>query len=278
MGYRSTHRSIGRNIYIVNTITLTNKINNKKMTNLKNKVALITGASRGIGKAIALRFASLGANIVVNYTDNKKSADDVLAQIKQMGVKGIAVQADVSKTEEVSQLFDTALKTFGKLDIVVVNAGLELLDVPVVEFTEEQFDKLFSVNTKGAFFTMQAAAKNVTDGGRIIYTGSSTMVYPTPGFAIHGGSKVAPGYLVQVLSKEVAKRHITVNAILPTATEGAGVHTNVRPDVKQMVEGFNPMGRMGTPEDAADIAEFFAGELSNFVSGQMLMVAGGGIA
>lgn len=247
-------------------------------TDLKNKVALITGSARGIGRTIAERFANLGANVVVNYSHDKKSADDLVEVIQKMGTEAIAVQADVSKSEEVSHLFDTALKNFGKIDIVVVNAGIELLDVPVVEFTEAQFDMLFGVNTKGAFLTMQAAARHVSDGGRIIYTGSSTMVYPTPGFALHGGSKVAPGYLVQVLAKEVARRHVTVNAILPTATEGAGVHTNVKSDYKKMMEGFNPMGRMGTPEDAANVAEFFASELSNFVSGQMLLISGGAIA
>jgi 3-oxoacyl-[acyl-carrier protein] reductase len=247
-------------------------------TDLRNKVALITGSARGIGRAIAERFASLGANIVVNYSHDKSSADDVLQHVKQFGTRSIGVQADVSKAEDVARLFDTALETFGRIDIVVVNAGVELLDVPVVEFTEDQFDKLFSINTKGAFFTMQAAAKHVSDGGRIIYTGSSTMAYPTPGFALHGGSKVAPGYLVQVLAKEIAKRRVTVNAILPTATDGAGVHTNVNADYKLMIEGFNPMGRMGTPEDAANVAEFFAGELSSFVSGQMLMISGGAIA
>jgi 3-oxoacyl-[acyl-carrier protein] reductase len=247
-------------------------------TDLRNKVALITGSSHGIGRAIAERFAARGANVVVNYSHDKSSADDVLEHVKRFGTQSIAVQADVSKSEDVARLFDTTLKTFGRIDIVVVNAGVELLDVPVVEFTEAQFDKLFAINTKGAFLTMQAAARHVSDGGRIIYTGSSTMAYPTPGLALHGGSKVAPGYLVQVLAKEVAKRRVTVNAILPTATDGAGVHTNVKADYKTMIEGFNPMGRMGTPEDAANVAEFFAGELSSFVSGQMLMISGGAIA
>ncbi len=247
------------------------------MTTLKNKVALITGASRGIGKAIALRYASLGADIVVNFNSNQSAAEETVRELKNYKVNAIAVKADISKTKEIDILFEETLEQFGKLDIVVVNAGLELLGVPVTGFTELQFDSLFNTNTRGAFFTMQAAAKHVADNGRIIYIGSSTIGYPNPGYALHGGSKVAPMYLVEVLAKEMGKNGITVNAILPTATEGAGVHTIVEPDapIRKMIQNFSPMGRMGTPEDVANVAEFFAGELSSFVSGQQLLVSGG---
>ena len=128
------------------------------MTSLKNKIALITGASRGIGKAIALRYAQLGADVVVNYASNTAAADEVLKEIESYQVRGISVKADVSRPDEIDGMFEYAVKEFGKIDIVVVNAGLELVGIPVTEFSESQFDRLFNTNTKGAFFTMQAAS------------------------------------------------------------------------------------------------------------------------
>jgi 3-oxoacyl-[acyl-carrier protein] reductase len=250
------------------------------MTSLKNNVALVTGASRGIGKAIALRYAQLGADVIVNYNSNVAAAEEVVKEIEGYHVKAFSVKADVSKPAEINKMFELAIKEFGKINIVVVNAGLELVGVPVTEFSETQFDSLFNTNTRGAFFTMQAATKYIADNGRIIYIGSSTTGLPNPGYALHGGSKIAPLYLVQVLAKELGKRGITVNAILPTATEGAGIHTTVEENapIRRMIPEFYPMGRMGTPEDVANVAEFFAGELSSFVSGQHLLVSGGALA
>ncbi|WP_057940251.1 SDR family oxidoreductase [Algoriphagus resistens] len=247
------------------------------MNTLKNKVALITGASRGIGKAIALRYAKLGADIVVNYNSNSAAAESVVKEIESYNCKAIAVKADISKPEQINAMFGLAVSAFGKIDIVVVNAGLELVGIPVTGFSESQFDNLFNTNTKGAYFTMQAAARHIADKGRILYIGSSTVGFANPGYAIHGGSKIAPMYLVQVMAKELGMRGVTVNAILPTATEGAGIHTVVDADspVRKMIPAFYPMGRMGTPEDVANVAEFFAGELSSFVSGQQLLVSGG---
>ena len=247
------------------------------MKTLINKVALITGASRGIGKAIALRYAQLGADVIVNYNNSSAAAEEVVKEIESYHVKAVSAKADVSKPDEINEMFERAFEQFGKIDIVVVNAGLELTGVPVAAFSELQFDNLFNTNTKGAFFTMQAAAKYIADNGRIIYVGSSTTGLPNPGYALHGGSKIAPLYLVQVLAKELGKKGITVNAILPTATEGAGIHTTVEADapIRKMIHDFYPMDRMGTPEDVADVAEFFAGKLSSYVSGQHLLVSGG---
>lgn len=250
------------------------------MTSLKNNVALITGASRGIGKAIALRYAQLGADVIVNYNSNVVAAEEVVKEIEGYHVKAVSVKADVSMPAEINEMFELAIKEFGKINIVVVNAGLELVGVPVTAFSETQFDSLFNTNTKGAFFTMQAATKYIADNGRIIYIGSSTTGLPNAAYALHGGSKIAPLYLVQVLAKELGKRGITVNAILPTATEGAGIHTTVEENapIRRMIPEFYPMGRMGTPEDVANVAEFFASELSSFVSGQHLLVSGGALA
>lgn len=249
------------------------------MTSLKNKVALITGSGRGIGKAIAERYASLGADIVVNYTNNKASSEMTLSNIRKYGVKAIAIQADISKVDEVQSMFTTTLKEFGKIDIIVANAGIEIVDLPTLDITEEQYDQLFTINTKGAFFTIQEAAKHVADNGRIIYISSSTTTSASVGHALYGSSKIAPMYLVEVLAKEIGYRGVTVNTIVPTAIEGAGVWTNPedREDFKNRFIQRHPMGRLGTLDDVSNVAEFFASELSSFVSGQRLLISGGAI-
>jgi len=250
------------------------------MTDLKNKIALITGSARGIGRSIALRYASKGANIVVNYSRDKENGDSTVREIEALGVRALGVQANVADVGELESMFQNALATFGKIDIVVANAGIETIDLPVVDVTEEQYDRLYSVNAKGAFFTMQQAAKSVADNGRIIYVGSTTADLPLPGIGLYGSSKTAPRYLVRVLALELGCRGITVNGVIPTAIDGAGIFTNLgdNPDMREFVKKNIPMGRMGTAEDVADVAEFFAGDLSSFVSGQNLCITGGAIA
>jgi 3-oxoacyl-[acyl-carrier protein] reductase len=246
---------------------------------LNGKVALITGSARGIGRAIAERYGSLGANVVVNYTRDETRAREAVASIERSGSHAMAVQADVSKVEDVTRLFDAGLKAFGRLDIVVANAGAELVGQPVLEFTEEDFDRLFAINAKGAFFTLQHAARHVADSGRIIYVGTSNTAFPQPGRALYGGSKIAAQFLVEVLAKEIGHRGVAVNSILPTAIEGAGIFTDgVRPDVRDFVKSFRPMQRMGRLDDIANAAEYLAGDLSAFLSGQHLLVSGGGPA
>jgi 3-oxoacyl-[acyl-carrier protein] reductase len=247
------------------------------MKTLNNKVALITGSARGLGKAIAERYASLGANIVINYSKDKVSADEVVSNITAMGVKVIAIQADISKVADLERLFAEAKAYFGKIDIVVANAGIELVEVSVTDFTEEQFDKVFSINTKGTYFTMQQAAIHVEDNGRIIYIASSTTSYPVPGMAVYGGSKSTPRYLVDILSKEIGHRGVTVNSIIPFAIDNAGIFVdpNAYPELRKQLINSCPMGRMGDVDDVANLADFFASDLASFVSGQHLLVNGG---
>ena len=248
------------------------------MTDLKNKVALITGGGRGIGKAIAERYGALGASVVVNYSSSAEAAQETAGVIERSGGKALTVQADVSKVAEIERLFQTSIERFGRLDIVVVNAGLEMSGKPVLDFTEEEYDRLFTTNTKGAFFTIQKAAKYVADGGRIIFVGSSTTAFPMPGHGLYGGSKMAPRFLVEVLAKEIGHRGVTVNSILPTATEGAGRHAEPRPEIADFIKNFMPMNRVGTVADSANAAEYLASELASFVSGQHLLLSGGGPA
>ncbi len=248
------------------------------MTDLRNKVALITGGGRGIGKAIAERYGALGASVVVNYASSVEAAQETAELIRRSGGKSLTVQADISKVAEIERLFQTSIERFGRLDIVVVNAGLEMSGKPVLDFTEEEYDRLFTTNTKGAFFTIQKAAKYVADNGRIIFVGSSTTAFPMPGHGLYGGSKMAPRFLVEVLAKEIGHRGVTVNSILPTATQGAGRHAEPKPEIAEFIKNFMPMNRIGTVEDSANAAEYLASELASFVSGQHLLLSGGGPA
>jgi 3-oxoacyl-[acyl-carrier protein] reductase len=173
------------------------------MKALNGKVALVTGASRGIGRAIAERYGQLGANVVVSYASSAKGARECVAAIECAGAKAIAVKADVASVAEIEALFAQARQAFGRIDIVVANAGVEIVGISSLDFTEEQFDRAFAVNTKGTFFTLQQAARTVEDGGRILYVGSSTTAFPMPGHALYGGSKMAPRFLVEVMAKEL---------------------------------------------------------------------------
>lgn len=247
------------------------------MNHLKGKVALVTGSSKGLGKAIAERYASLGADIIVNFSNDKTPADEVVSNITAMGVKAIAIKADVSKVADLEHLFAEGKKAFGKIDIVVVNAGIEMVEVAKTDFTEQQFDHVFSINTKGSYFTIQQAAKNVEDNGRIIYIASSTTSFPVSGMAVYGGSKMTPRYLVDVLSKEIGHRGVTVNSIIPFAVDHAGIFEKADsyPELRKQLLDSCPMKRLAEVEDVANVAEFFASNLSSFVNGQHILVNGG---
>lgn len=251
------------------------------MTDLTGKTALITGSARGLGKAIALRYAGLGANIVVNYASSRQPAEATVAEIEQLGAKAIAIQADMTDVADIDRLFAKAVGHFGKIDIAVVNAGIELIGLPFLDVTEEQFDRLYAINTRGAFFSLQAAARHVVDHGRIIYVGSSTTVLPVQGEALYASSKMGPRYVVGVMAQELAERGIAVNTILPTAIEGAGVFADDDPNhpVRQKVAAqAGRIGqRMGTVDDVADAAEYLASDLAAWVSGQSLLLSGGAL-
>ncbi len=196
------------------------------MTDLTGKVALVTGSARGLGRANTKRLAKLGANLIVNYASSQRPAEALVAKIERGGVTALAVQADPSRAAEVERLFARALDHYGRLDIVVANAGVELVDKPILDVTEDDFDRLFAINTEGTFFTLQHAARHVSDNGRIIHVGSSSTAFPAPGLGLYGGSKMAPRYVVEVLAEENGGRGVKVNSILHTATEGAGVSTD----------------------------------------------------
>jgi 3-oxoacyl-[acyl-carrier protein] reductase len=245
---------------------------------LSGQVALVTGASRGIGRAIAIRLGCLGAKVVVNYARDAAGAAATVAVVAAAGSDAVAVQADVSYPAQVDSLFDAARTRFGGVDVVVANAGIDETGGPVVDVTEADYDRMFGVNAKGTFFTLKQAARTVNRGGRIIYIGSGSALRPVAGFGLYASSKLVGSYLTGVLAQEVGARGVTVNTVVASATEGAGYFSTVSDSdpLRALVQDASPLGsRMGSVEDVADAVEFFVGPLSRWVSGAQLLVSGG---
>ncbi|GGJ77049.1 3-ketoacyl-ACP reductase [Streptomyces camponoticapitis] len=248
------------------------------MTDLTGKTAVITGSARGIGKAIALRYAQLGANIVINYSSNAANGEQALKEVREHGVQAIAVQADISKAADVDRLFAQATQRFGSIDTVVANAGLELLGTPIADLSDEQIDNMVNVNARGALLTLQRAAKNTADNGRIIYIASTAIAHPVSGAGLYTATKAPGRYFAEVLAREVAERGITVNTIEPGPIDEAGVFIDSIP-TDSPFRGLQAAGRIadriGTPKDVADAAEYLAGDLAAWVSGTTLLITGG---
>jgi 3-oxoacyl-[acyl-carrier protein] reductase len=238
---------------------------------LQGKNAIVTGGSRGIGRAIALGLAARGAAVAVGYAANRDRAEAVVADIATIGGKAVAVGADLARPSEVARLFDEAERTLGPLDIVYANAA-DALVKPLVECTEDDFDRMFSVNAKGVFFTLQQAATRLRDGGRIVATstGGTQMFFTET--SLYLGTKGAVEQFVRVLARELGDRGITVNALSPGFTD-----TDLLPDRdREVAASASPLGRVGQPEDVADVAVFLAGDGARWITGQNI-AAGGGV-
>lgn len=242
--------------------------------NLTGKVALVTGASRGIGRAIALRLATDGAAVVVNYAGSAGPAQDTVGQIEKAGGKALAVQVDVSKVADVTRLFDATFERFGRLDVLVNNAGV-MFTKPVAEVGEEEFDRLFAVNVKGTFFCCQQAAKRMNNGGRIVNFSSSTTVLMLPGYATYVATKGAVEQLSHVLAKELGPKGITVNVVSPGPTDTELFSQGKTEEQKQGFARMAALGRLGTPEDIAATVAMLVGPDAGWVTGQNVRVNGG---
>jgi 3-oxoacyl-[acyl-carrier protein] reductase len=244
---------------------------------LNGKVAVVTGASKGIGAGIAKQFAAEGAAVVVNYASSKQDADRVVDQISKGGGKAVAIQGNVAKKAEVEKLFAEAEKAFGKIDIVVNNAGVYEF-VPLENVTEQQFHKMFDTNVLGMLLTTQEALKHFTaDGGSIINIGSVASSLTPPTAVVYNATKGAVDAITRTLAKELGPRKIRVNSINPgmVITEGvvtAGFHEG---DMRNTFESMTPLGRVGQTDDIAPAAVFFASDDSKWITGETLLIAGG---
>jgi 3-oxoacyl-[acyl-carrier protein] reductase len=249
-------------------------MNNGKLT---GKVAVVTGASKGIGAGIAKQFASEGAAVVVNYASDKQGADRLVDEISKRGGKALAIQGNVAKKTDVERLFAEADKTFGKIDIVVNNAGVYEF-VPLEEVTEQQFHRMFDTNVLGMLLATQEALKHFNpDGGSIVNIGSLASVLTPPTGVVYNATKAAVDAITRTLAKELGPRKIRVNAINPgmVITEGVitgGFHES---DFRTMLESQTPLGRVGQTDDIAPAAVFFASDDSKWITGETLVIAGG---
>ena len=248
------------------------------MSKLKNKVAVVTGASKGIGASIAKHFAAEGAKVVVNYASSKEGADKVVKEITGNGGIAISVQADVSNEADVIRLFEETRKAFGTLDILVNNAVFQSY-LPIEQATVEAFHQHFNVNVLGPVLTIQASLKLFGDkGGNIINISSGASKYPLPAASLYSATKAALDAITISLSKELGAKNVRINSILPGATETEGATSagvTRGSEYEKMFIANTPLGRRGQPEDIAKAAVFLASDDAAWITGEQISVSGG---
>jgi 3-oxoacyl-[acyl-carrier protein] reductase len=246
------------------------------MSKLTGKVAVVTGASKGIGAAIAKALAAEGASVVVNYASSKSGADAVVKAIEEAGGKAVAVQGDVSEAAEAQAIIDAAIKAYGRLDILVNNSGVYEL-APLEEITPDHFHKQFNINVLGLLLTTQAAVKYMREGASIINIGSAVTSKTFPDFAVYAGTKGAVDTITGVLANELGARKIRVNTLSPGVIETEGTHRagTVGSDFEKAAVAQTPLGRIGQPQEVAPVAVFLASGDSSWLTGERLIVSGG---
>jgi 3-oxoacyl-[acyl-carrier protein] reductase len=251
-------------------------IRRTSMSDLKGKVAVVTGASKGIGAAIAKSLSAAGAAVVVNYSSSKDGADRVVAEIKANGGKAIAVKGDIGKAADVRRLFDETKKVFNKLDVLVNNAGVYKF-LPLEEITEDEFHREFNINVLGTILATQEAVKHFGPNGGSIINMSSIASAGVPEAAVYSGAKSAVDAITRGLAAELGPRKIRVNAIAPGGVETEGTHSGgiMGSDLEKAMVAGTPLGRIGQPDDIARVAVFLASDDSAWITGERLTASGG---
>lgn len=246
------------------------------MSKLTGKVAVVTGASKGIGAAIAKALAGQGASVVVNYASSKAGADDVVAAITAAGGKAVAVGGDVSKAADAKGIIDAAVETYGRLDILVNNSGVYEM-APIEEITEAHFHKHFDVNVLGLLLVTQAAVKHLGEGGSVVNVSSVVSRITPPGSAVYTATKGAVDAITGVLARELGPRKIRVNSVNPGMVETEGTHTAgfIGSDFETWAVSTTPLGRIGQPDDIANVTVFLASDDSRWMTGESLIASGG---
>jgi 3-oxoacyl-[acyl-carrier protein] reductase len=244
---------------------------------LSNKVAIVTGASKGIGASIAKKFAEEGASVIVNYSSSKDAADRVIQEIQQKGGKAIAIQANMADQKGIERLFSEGKKAFGRLDILINNAGIYEF-APIEEITAEHFRKQFDLNVLALLFACQAAVKYFGEsGGNIVNISSLASTGRIPASAVYSATKAAVDSITRILAAELGPRKIRVNSINPgmVMTEGTTSTGITESELRKDMESKTPLGRIGVPEDIAPAVLFFASDDSAWITGESLVIAGG---
>jgi 3-oxoacyl-[acyl-carrier protein] reductase len=244
------------------------------MTDTTNKVAIVTGASRGIGAAVAERLAADGFAVVINYSGDTKSAEALAQAIEGKGGRALTARADVSDPHAVRGMFDAAEKAFGGIDVLVNNAGIMNL-AKIADSDDALFDQQIAVNLKGSFNTMREAAKRLRDGGRIVNFSTSVVGIKLETYGIYAATKSAVETMTAILSKELRGRHITVNAVAPGPTATDLFLKGKSAELIDRMAKMNPLERLGTPADIASVVSFLAGPDGGWINGQVLRANGG---
>ncbi len=244
------------------------------MKTLNGKIAIVTGASRGIGRATAERLARDGATVVINYATSVKEAETVVEGIKERGGHATAIQADVAKLDDIRRLFQETHSRFERLDILVANAGYSCFK-PLTDITEEDFERTYTLNAKGTYFCLQEALRYMGEGGRIVCISTIGTVLNVPGGTCYFGSKAAVEQFCRTVAKEVAPRGITVNVVSPGFTETQMLLANMAPDVRRELIEMTPLHRLGQPEDIADVIAFLVSEQGRWLTRQNIAADGG---
>ena len=244
-------------------------------TKLKDKVAIVTGASKGIGAGIAIALGNAGASVVVNYASGKSDADDVVSKIQGLGGKAIAIQADMSQSDDVKQLFDQTVAEFGMVDILVNNAGVAVFEM-IDDLTEDAFHKQFNINVLGYLLAAQQAVKIMGNrGGSIINISSILSTDPYLASSVYAATKGAVDTITLALARELGPRNIRVNAILPGHTNTPATAGNFDGEFGEKLIAGTPLGRFGEPEDIAPLAVFLASEDARWITGESIRASGG---
>ncbi|MGK3722408.1 SDR family oxidoreductase [Priestia megaterium] len=241
---------------------------------LEGKVAIITGASRGIGRKVAEQLADLGAKVTINYSSSPDKAEEIVKEIQDKGGEAIAIQADISQISDIERLFSETISAFGKVDILINNAGI-MINKPLTEVTEADYNKQFSVNVKGTFFACQQAMKYMEEEGHIVNISTSVNGQMFPTYSVYSGTKGAVEQFTRQLAKEFGTKKITINAVAPGPIDTELFSVG---KTKQQIEGMkkmNAFGRLGEPEDISNVIEFLVSEKSQWVTGQTIRVNGG---
>lgn len=244
------------------------------MAERNKKVAIVTGASRGIGAAIAERLAADGFSVVVNYSGSAGAAEEVVRKIKATGGNAISAQADVSDPTAVTRMFDVAQSTFGGIDVVVNNAGIMKL-ATIATVDDKDFDQIMAINLKGTFNALREAAKRLRDGGRIVNFSTSVVGTKMETYGVYAATKAAVEMFTAILSKEMRGRNITVNAVAPGPTATDMFLDGKSPELVDRIAKMNPMQRLGTPEEIAAAVSFLVGPDGGWINGQVLRANGG---
>jgi len=244
------------------------------MTDLKNKTAIITGSSRGLGKKIAIELAKKGVSIAINYNSNKLEAESAVQEITSNGGNAIAIKANVSQSEDVRHLFEKTIEHFGKVDVIVNNAGIMITKF-LKDFSEEEFDNQFSINVRSAFLMMKTASEKLEKNGRIINISSSTSRLMMPTYSIYSATKAAIEQMTRIFAKEIGNKGITVNSVLPGPMNTDLFLKGKSSELINRIASLSAFNRIGDVEDIIPIILFLSSDQSQWITGQNIGINGG---